>query len=114
MIRTADAALFVALIENGRAASRCIFDQTRGALEFLHRLLKVRGALCCVGNEEVNADKRLGTIDVTEPNIVTENTAVVDSMRNEMLRAIPPSGRLCDPGALVKNNNSYFIDSHPR
>ncbi len=89
MIRTAAAALFVALIENGWTASRRIFDQTRGAgiLEFLHKL-KDCGALCCVGNEEVNADKRLGTMDVTDPNIVTENTAVVDSMRNEMLRAI--------------------------
>ena len=104
MIRTAAAALFVALIENGRAASRCIFDQTRGTcvLEFLHKLLKVWGALCCVGNEEVNADKRLGTIDVTEPNIVTENTAVVDSMRIEMLRAIPPAAW---PAAFVKTRS---------
>ncbi len=86
MVRTAAAALFVALMEKGRAASRRIFDQISGAcvLEFLHTLLKDLGELCCVGNEEVNADIRLGTIDVTEPNIITENTAVVESMRNGM------------------------------
>ncbi len=59
-----------------------------------------------MGNEEVNADKRLGTIDVTEPNIVTENTAVVESMRNEMPRviAIPPAvcGRQSEILARVK------------